>query len=95
MAWDLMQIVPSILKAYTYVMPTPIFFGLLFGVIVLGFWRRNRGVRLVSVVFIILSPFIMSSNAGLMFGIPLAEQAIGQALLAAGIAGMMLSFVKR
>jgi membrane protein CcdC involved in cytochrome C biogenesis len=90
-----MNIAPAFLLGYFNVMPASIFFGLLFGLIVIGMWRRNRGIRLVSIVMIILSPLIMMSNTGLMFGIPLAEQALGQALLAAGISGVLLSFIKK
>jgi hypothetical protein len=43
---------------------------------------------------IIISPFIMSSNAGLMIGIPAAEVMIGMTLLAAGLAGVILSLIK-
>jgi hypothetical protein len=93
--YNIMNVAPAFLLGYFNIMPASVFFGLLFGLIVVGMWRRNRGIRLVSVVMIILSPLIMSSNAGLFFGIPLAEQALGQALLAAGIAGILLSFVKR
>jgi hypothetical protein len=93
--FNVMYIMPTFLAGYFNIMPASVFFGLLFGMITIGFWRRNRGVRLVSVTMIILSPLIMSSNAGLMFGIPLVEQALGQALLACGIAGILLSFVKK
>jgi len=93
--FNVMNIAPAFLLGYFNVMPASIFFGLLFGLIVIGMWRRNRGIRLVSIVMIILSPLIMMSNTGLMFGIPLAEQALGQALLAAGISGVLLSFIKK
>jgi hypothetical protein len=93
--WNITVISPSLLEAYTNIIPPAIFFGLFLGIVVLGMWRRNKTVRLVSIVFIILSPLIMSSDIGLMMGVPLAEQSIGQALLAAGIAGMLLSLVKK
>lgn len=93
--FNISYIAPALFLAYTNVIPGTIFFGLFLGIIVIGLWRRNRGVRLVSVMFIIISPLIMSSNIGLMMGVPLIEQAIGQALLAAGIAGILLSFLKK
>jgi len=58
-------------------------------------WMRTKSVRLISILMMISSPFIVSSGLGLYMGIPLVEQALGQALLAAGIAGIMLSFVKK
>ncbi len=85
----------TILLAYTRIMPATVVFGIFFGMLVIGMWLRTKSVRLVSVTMLIASPFIMSSKAGLMLGIPLAEQALGQALLAAAIAGILLSFVKR
>ena len=95
MAWDLMQLVPNMMKAYTNIIPNAIFFGVLFGVLALGFWRRNRSVRLVSILFIMLGPFLFFSDAGLMLGIPGAERGIGVVLLAAGLAGILLSIVKK
>ena len=85
----------TLFKSYTNLMPTTVMFGLLFGAITIGFWLRTKSVRLISILMIIVSPFIVSSGAGLYMGIPLVEQALGQALLAAGMAGIMLSFVKK
>ncbi len=95
MAWDLMQILPGVLLPYTNIFGTTLFFGLVFGFMTLGFWLRTNSVRLVSIVMIILSPLIMTSGIGISWGMPTTMQAIGQALLAAGIAGVLLSFVKR
>ena len=90
-----MVIGPNIFSAYFTLTPPTLFFGIFFGFIVLGFWRRTNSVRLVSIIMIILSPVILSSNLGLFFGVPLVEQALGQVLLACGVAGIMLSFVKK
>jgi hypothetical protein len=92
--WNLILIGATLFKAYTTVMPASLVWGLLFGGIVIGTWFRTKSVRLISIVMMIASPFIVLSNAGLMLGIPLAEQSLGQVLLAAGFAGMMLSFIK-
>jgi hypothetical protein len=81
-------------RAYTTLMPASVAFGFLFGVIVIAMWQRTKSVRLVSILMMIASPFIVLSGAGLMLGVPLAEQAIGQTLLAAGLAGVFLSFIK-
>jgi hypothetical protein len=90
-----MQLAPGILAAYTTIIPASIFWGILLSTIVIGMWARNRSVRLVSVTFIILSPLLMTSGVGVSWGVPLALQSIGQGLLAAGLAGLLLSFVKR
>jgi hypothetical protein len=84
----------TLFKAYTNIMPSSVVFGMLFGVIVIGMWQRTKSVRLVSILMMIASPFIVLSNAGLMLGVPLAEQALGQVLLALGFAGVALSFIK-
>jgi hypothetical protein len=93
--FDPMVIGASLVQAYTFVIPQTVFFGVMLGMIVVGLWRRNRAIRLVSIVFIILSPFVMTASIGLEFGVPLAEQALGQALLAVGIAGIFISWLKR
>ena len=90
-----MQILPAVLLPYTNLFGTTLFFGLIFGFLVLGMWRRTNSVRLVSIVMIILSPLIMTSGVGISWGIPTTMQAIGNALLSAGIAGVLLSFIKR
>lgn len=95
MAWDLMQLIPNLTLAYRNIIPNAIFYGVLFGIVAIGMWRRNRSVRLVSVVFIMIGPFLFFSNAGLMLGIPGAEQGIGLVLLALGIAGIGLSFIRK
>lgn len=95
MAWDLMQILPAVLKPYTDIFGQTLFFGLVFGFFTVGMWRRTNSVRLVSIVMIILSPLIMTSGIGISWGMPTTMQAIGNALLAAGIAGVFLSFIKR
>ena len=92
---NLVLIGGTLFRAYTTVMPASVLFGLIFGVIVLGVWTRTKSVRLIGITMMIISPFIVSSGAGLYLGIPLVEQALGQALLAAGLAGVLLSFVKK
>jgi hypothetical protein len=76
-------------------MPVAVFFGIILTAIVFGMWRANRGVRLVSILFIITGGFVMFSGTGIEMGIPGAFQAIGAALLAAGLAGMFLSLIHR
>jgi len=92
--WNPVMIGATLFRAYTTLMPASIVFGLLFGGIVIGAWERTRSVRLISILMMIASPFIVLSNAGLMLGVPLVEQQIGQTLLAAGLAGVFLSFIK-
>jgi hypothetical protein len=93
--FNLMYIVPAILGGYTAVIPVTVFFGLTLAFIVLGYWRKNRAVRLVSITFIIIGSFLMTTNTGLEMGMPGILQSIGAAALAAGISGIFLSFIKR
>jgi hypothetical protein len=86
----------EVINGYTNVVPETIFFGIILGVIVIGMWARNKSTRLVGILMMIISPIIMyTASPGLNLGIPLAEQALGQALLAAGFAGVLLSFIKK
>lgn len=93
--FNLVLISGTLFQAYTRLMPATMMFGLLFGFITLGIWDRTRSVRIIGITMMIASPFIVSSNAGLYLGIPLVEQALGQALLACGLAGILLSFIKK
>jgi hypothetical protein len=92
--FNLVMIGGTLFRAYTTLMPASVVFGLLFGGITIGMWQRTRSVRLISILMMIASPFIVLSGAGLMLGVPLAEQSLGQVLLAAGLAGVFLSFIK-
>jgi hypothetical protein len=93
--FNLVTIGGALFSAYSNVMSTSVMFGMLFGVITLGIWTRTKTVRTVGITMMIVSPFIVASGAGLFLGIPLVEQAIGQALLAAGLAGILLSLIKK
>jgi hypothetical protein len=93
--FNLMYLIPDVLGGYFIYVPTTLFFGITLSIIVLGLWRANRGVRVVSILFIIASPFLMAANVGLMLGIPGTLQSLGMACLAVGIAGIFLSFVRR
>ena len=92
--FNLVLVGATLFRAYTTVMPGTLVFGLLFGVITLAMWQRTKSVRLISILMMIASPFVVLSGAGLMLGVPLAEQSLGQVLLAAGLAGVFLSFIK-
>ena len=93
--FSILYLAGQLFAAYTNVVPATVMFGIIFGMIVIGIWYRTKSVRLIGILMMISSPFIVDSNSGLMLGIPLVEQAIGQALLAAGFAGIMLSFIKK
>jgi len=93
--FNLVTIGGALLSAYTNVMPMSVMFGMLFGVITLGIWTRTKTVRTIAITMCIVSPFIVASGAGLYLGLPLMEQALGQALLAAGLAGILLSLIKK
>jgi hypothetical protein len=93
--FNIMYLMPSLLKGYTDVVPITVFFGVTLSFIVLGYWRMNRAVRLVSILFMMIGGFLMTTNTGLEMGVPGMFQSIGIAALAAGISGIMISFIKR
>lgn len=80
---------------YTTSIPTALFFGFIFGIIVIGFWRTTKSVRLVGGLFMILSPLLLTKEAGLYLGMPTMMQQLGAVLFAAGMAGVLLSLVKK
>jgi len=93
--YNIMFIAPAILGGFLLHIPAIVFFGLIQFFIVLGLWRANRGVRVVSILFIICAPLLFAADTGLFFGIPGVMQSLGAACLAVGIAGILLSFVHR
>ena len=93
--FNLLNLAPALLGGYTAVVPAVVFFGLTLCFIVLGYWRMNRSVRLVSIVFMIVGGFFMTTNSGLEFGMPGILQNLGIAFLSAGLAGIMISFIHR
>lgn len=85
----------TLFESYSHVIPASIMWGFLFMGIIVGMWFRNKSTRLIGIVMMISSPFIISASTGLHLGITLQMQALGQALLAAGLAGVALSFIKK
>jgi PKD repeat protein len=93
--FNLFNVVPDIMTPYTTVIPLNIFFGIILGLITMGMWAANKSTRLVSVLMIIAAPLLFSAGSGLDIGIPGALQSLGEACLAVGIAGTLLSLVRR
>lgn len=93
--WDPQVVLFSLLSGYTTVTPTTVLFGIAFLFLMIGIWMRTKSVRLIAVLGIIISPFIMYTSSGLMLGIPSVGQAVAQGLLAAGIAGVLFSFMRK
>lgn len=93
--WDIRVVMFSLLSGYTTVTPTTVLFGIAFLFLMIGIWMRTKSVRLIAVLGIIISPFIMYTSSGLMLGMPSIGQAVAQGLLAAGIAGVLFSFMRK
>ena len=93
--WDPTVIGASMLQGYTTVTSATVLFGLAFMFLMIGVWMRTRSVRLIAVLGVIISPFIMYGSQGLYLGMPLIGQGIAQGLLAAGLAGVLLSFIRK
>jgi hypothetical protein len=75
--------------------PPSVFVGFIMGCIIVGFWRKTKSTRLISILLMILGPLIMYPNVGLYLGMPAVMQSLGAILFALGFAGVMLSFVKK
>ena len=84
-----------LVEGYTTNMPATVMFGIILGSVIVAFWRTTKSVRLVSIVFMCLSPLVLSKQAGLYIGMPSVMQSLGAVMFAAGIAGVLLSFVKK
>lgn len=93
--WDMQVIMFSLLAGYTTVTPATVLFGIAFLFLMIGIWMRTRSVRLIAVLGVIISPFIMYTSSGLMLGVPSIGQALAQGLLAAGLAGVLFSFMRK
>lgn len=93
--WDIRVVVFSLWAGYTTVTPQTVLIGIAFFFIMIGIWMRTKSVRLIAVLGIIISPFIMYTSSGLMLGMPSIGQAVAQGLLAAGLAGVLFSFMRK
>jgi hypothetical protein len=93
--FNLFNVMPDVMTPYTTVIPLNIFFGIILGLIVMGMWAANKSTRLISILMIIAAPLLFSAGSGLNIGIPGAMQALGEACLAIGLAGALLSLIRR
>jgi hypothetical protein len=93
--FDPQVISSSLLSAYTQVTPATIVFSIVFIFLMMGIWYRTKSVRLIAIVGMIISPFIMYSTVGLNLGVPMLGIQVAQALLAAAFAGILFSFMRK
>lgn len=70
-------------------------FGLIFSAIFLGLWLRGRDVTVPMIVGFIIGSFIFVGNYGLALGIPYEFAAMGQGLMYAAMAGVILAIIKK
>lgn len=85
----------SMLQSYTQVMPSVVMFGTMFLFFMVGIWYRTRSVRLIMITGILLCPFILYAWSGLYLGLPSLAPALICGLLAAGLAGVLFSFMRK
>ena len=90
-------VIPIALQSvYVDSIPRTLFYGIILGLMFIGIWMRTHSIRMVSSLGIMLGGFLFSDASGLFLGIPLQEQLLGLVLLAAGLAGWVVSlFVKK
>lgn len=93
--WDIQVVMAGVVSGYTTVTPATVLFGIAFLFLMIGIWMRTKSVRLIAVLGIIISPFIMYTSNGLMLGMPSIGHAVAQGLLAAGLAGVLFSFMRK
>ena len=72
-----------------------IFAGILFFFVFFGFWFRTKSVRLALVLGLLMAVFIITPTAGLMLGAPVLFQLCAQGFMAAAIAGVLVSFMRK
>ena len=65
---------------------------LFFGI---GMWYRNRGIALLSIMIVILAPFVMYANQGLYLGVPTVGQAIVAGVMAAGLTAILIRLMQK
>jgi hypothetical protein len=90
------SIAPNILPGYFATgISASLLWGIMFFFILFGFFFRTRSVRLVLILALLMSVFILSPTAGLMLGAPLMFQYVAQGLMAAAIAGVLIGFIRK
>ena len=90
------SIAPNILPGYFATgISASLLWGIMFFFILFGFWFRTRSVRLILILALLMSVFILSPTAGLMLGTPLMFQYVAQGLMAAAIAGVLIGFIRK
>jgi hypothetical protein len=90
------SIAPNILPGYMATgISATLLWGILFFFVIFGFWLRTRSVRMALMVGLLMAAFILTPTAGLMLGAPLLFQYVAQSLMAAAIAGIVLTFIRK
>ena len=86
----------NLVKAYEQTqVPIMILAGVVFFFLFFGFWFRTRSVRLTLILGLLMAAFVVTPSAGLFLGAPLAFQLVAQGLMAAAIAGVVISFIRK
>ena len=94
--FSLDSIAPNILPGYTATgMPTNLLWGIMFMFVLFGFWFRTKSIRMVLIMGIMMATFILSPTVGLMMGAPLVFQLVAQGLIAAAIAGLLITLIRK
>jgi hypothetical protein len=88
--FNIMYVPSAIFLGLTSIVPMVVFFGITLGFIVLGYWRANRTVRYVSVLFIIVGLILLTR-----FDTPGTMRSLGVVFLATALAGIILSFIRK
>jgi hypothetical protein len=93
--FDPKVIILSLGSGYTSNAPFVVIIGIALFFYMIGSWMRTRSVRLISIVGVLLAPFVMLGSSGLYLGIPSVGVMLAKGLLAAALAGVMFSFMRK
>lgn len=93
--FDPKVIISSLGSGYTANAPFVVIIGIALFFYMIGQWMRTRSVRLIAIVGVLLAPFVMLGSNGLYLGIPSVGVMLAKGLLAAALAGVLFSFMRR
>ena len=94
--FQIVDIPRNLLPGYTYGgTPANLIWGIMMISVFFGFWFRTRSVRFTLIMGFLLAAFVLTPTAGLMLGAPLMFQMVAQGLMAAAIAGIAISFIRK
>jgi hypothetical protein len=91
--FDPMNIIWNSAQPYQMNVGATIFYGAIYGMILLGLWLRTRSTGMIIIITMILGGLVISPVFGLQLGFPPELTAILQGMLYVSLAGTILSWL--